>query len=553
MKLLNRYWGVLVVLLISLLPLVDLLHPGLPITHDGKDHVARIANFYQALSEGVVFPRWGANLNWGYGHPVLMFLYPFSSYVASLFHAIGLSLTDSVKLVFATGFVASGLTMFFWARNQWDDYVGVGAATLYMYAPYRFVDLYVRGAIGEHMAFIFPPLILYFTLKFFESKNFKTDYFYFSFISLSTSLLILAHNAISIMFLPVIAVYICILSYTRKSVRKLLLSLGGLFIGFLLSSFFLLPAFAEGKYTLRDIVVGDEYKTRFIEPLKLLFSPWNYGITGQFSIQLGLVQLFGLLIFPVTLRQLLKSKKKENLLLFIAFLLFFALSVFVMLPISQFLYDIVTTLKKFQFPWRFLSLSVFTLALITALNLLLLKEKNKKIALAIGVILLLIFSKDMLKANGYLDKPDAFYNAIYEGTTDTGESAPIWSVRFMEKKASSPIEVIEGTAGIRILDRKTNKHSYEVVVGSDAARIRENTLYFPGWFVKTSSGQLPIQFQDPANRGLMTFNLSKGRHVVTVVFEETKLRKISDLVSIVTAVSLLLGFLYVFIFKNDKK
>ena len=553
MKILTRHWGVLVVLFISLLPLIDLLHPGLPLTHDGKDHVARIANFYQALSEGVIFPRWGANLNWGYGHPVLMFLYPLSSYIASAFHLIGFSLTDSVKLVFATGFVASGLTMFFWARNQWDNYVGVAAAALYMYAPYRFVDLYVRGAIGEHMAFIFPPLILYFTLEFFKSKSARTDYFYFSLVALSTALLILAHNAISIMFFPVICAYICILSYTRKRVRKLILSFGGLFIGFLLSSFFVLPAFIEGKYTLRDIVVGDEYKTRFIDPLKLFFSPWNYGITGQFSIQLGFVQLVGLIMFPFTLTRLFKSKKKENALLLMVFLVFFILSLFVMLPHSQFLYDIVTTLKKFQFPWRFLCLCVFTLALGAAMNLIPLKEKGKKIALFVGIVLLIIFSKDMFKANGYLDRPDSFYNAIYEGTTDTGESAPIWSVRFMEKKAAAPIEVIEGVAYVKKLERRTNYHTYEVNVESDVARIRENTLYFPGWFVKTASGNQQIQFQDPANRGLLTFNLDKCSHVVNVVFKETKLRKLSDTISLISALALLLGGLYVFKFKHDKK
>ena len=49
--------------------------PGIPITHDGVDHTARIANFYQSLTDGNIVPRWGGNLNWGYGHPILIFLY----------------------------------------------------------------------------------------------------------------------------------------------------------------------------------------------------------------------------------------------------------------------------------------------------------------------------------------------------------------------------------------------------------------------------------------------------------------------------------------------
>mgnify|MGYP001590198170 FL=1 len=74
---------------ICVVPLLDLLHLGLPIAHDGQDHVARIANFYQNLTEGNIIPRWAGNLNWGYGHPILEFLYPFPSYFASFFHFLG--------------------------------------------------------------------------------------------------------------------------------------------------------------------------------------------------------------------------------------------------------------------------------------------------------------------------------------------------------------------------------------------------------------------------------------------------------------------------------
>ena len=39
--------AVIILIVLSLIPLFDLLIPGLPITHDGKDHVARIATFYK--------------------------------------------------------------------------------------------------------------------------------------------------------------------------------------------------------------------------------------------------------------------------------------------------------------------------------------------------------------------------------------------------------------------------------------------------------------------------------------------------------------------------
>ena len=73
-------------ILVSILPLVPMVHEGIPLTHDGRIHIARIANFYASLTEGNVVPRWASNLNWGYGSPIIEFVYPLTSYVASLFH-----------------------------------------------------------------------------------------------------------------------------------------------------------------------------------------------------------------------------------------------------------------------------------------------------------------------------------------------------------------------------------------------------------------------------------------------------------------------------------
>lgn len=100
MEFIKRYSSILILIVIGFIPVIPLFHAGLPITHDGQDHVARIANFYASLSEGNIIPRWAENLNWGYGHPILMFLYPLPSYLASFFHFLGFSFVDSVKIVF---------------------------------------------------------------------------------------------------------------------------------------------------------------------------------------------------------------------------------------------------------------------------------------------------------------------------------------------------------------------------------------------------------------------------------------------------------------------
>jgi len=546
-----RVSGFFLVLILSLIPLVGLFSSGLPITHDGVDHVARIANFYKGLSEGVFFPRWGENLNWGYGHPILMFLYPLSSYLASLFHFVGFSYVDSLKIIFGIGYIASGMTMYIWARKQFNEYFGIAASLLYIYAPYRFIDLYVRGAIGEHMAFVFPPLVLYFIYQFFNSKKFNSKVKQLIGISISFALLLLAHNAISLMLMPIIVSYALILSYTKRRYKDLLMVFIALVNGLMISSFFTIPAFLEGKFTLRDIVTGDEYRNRFIaNPLSFIYGEWSYGITGQFSVQIGVAHIVGILLLPLVY---LTSKKKEIRLMLFVYLGFFIASLFLMLSQSNFIYEIVTTLKKFQFPWRFLTLTVFTSSLLASSVFLVLKSRRDKIiVLSVLVAILLGSTFTYWKAKEYSNIPDSFFETVYRGTTDTGESAPIWSVRFMEKIPKSHAEVIYGNVKIVEKERMTTMHKYSINVLSEEARIRENTLFFPSWKVYVDGVATNIQFQDPSERGLITYTLNKGEHDVLIEFKDTKLRLVSNAISIVSLIATLIIGLYVFIKNNEK-
>ncbi|OGH43767.1 MAG: hypothetical protein A3I49_01060 [Candidatus Levybacteria bacterium RIFCSPLOWO2_02_FULL_37_11] len=531
--------NLIVLVLIAALPLFPFLHPGLPITHDGADHVARIANFYQNLSEGNLIPRWAANLNWGYGHPILMFLYPLPSYFASLFHFLSFSFIDSLKIVFALGFIASGAAMYLWLKNFLDKYAAFFGAILYMFAPYRFVDLYVRGAIGEHIAFIFPPLLLYFLLKL--SQDSKNKLFYIAGVSLSFSFLILSHNAISLMFIPFIALYIIYLFYLKKNKKFLFLCFLSILLGLGLSFFFWFPAFFEGKYTLRDIVTEGEYIKRFASPISLIFGKWSFGGSGIFSTQIGIIHLIIALISPVVLLKLFKEKSKL-LLFFVLTLFYFLFSSFLLLKESNIIYQSITTLQKLQFPWRFLSTVVFSSAILGAFSIYILNKRYQKMVLLLLVLLTLGLSFPYWKTNGYFQKGDKFFSNIYKGTTDTGESSPIWSIRFMEKSAKATIEVISGEASFEKLQRKSTYHSYQVNVLSETARVRENTLYFPNWIVLVDGKETPIEFQDPANRGIITFYVSQGKHKVELLFKDTKLRTVSNVISFTSLLTLVLLF-----------
>jgi uncharacterized membrane protein len=541
----NLMMPILLVILL-IVPLFDLFHPGLPITHDGQDHVARIANFYQNLQDGNLIPRWAANLNFGYGHPILMFLYPLPSYMASLFHFLGFSFVDSTKLVFGISFVLSGLTMYLWLRVFLSGYTALIGGLLYTLAPYRFIDLYVRGALGEHVAFIFPPLVLYFIYKL--SK--KPSYWYLAGGSLSLTGLILAHNAISLMFLPIILFYIVYLGFYCKNKKYFMFqALCLMLLGFGLAAFFWMPAFLEGKYTLRDIVTRGVTLERFVSLKDLFYGPWSYGISGQFTVQIGLLNWLGVFL-SIPLSLYFFKKKNSSWIIIFAFLLLFIFIAYLMTSGAKPIWEMVTLLQKFQFPWRFLSLSVFLSAVLGAFVVSILSKNLQKIISILFIIAILFTNKEYWHANSYQQKPESFYSGIYNRTTDTGESSPIWSIRFMESLPKAHIEVLEGSANIKEGKRTSTKHEF-IISATQKTKLRENTLYFPGWQILVDGKSVPIEFQDQNSRGIMTFLVEKGEHEVTVEFTETKLRLLSNFVSLASLLILLtLGILNKKLWRN---
>ncbi len=519
----------LVFILVLIVPLISLLNQGLPFTHDGRDHVARIANFYQSLSEGIIIPRWAGNLNWGYGHPIPMFLYPLPSYTASLFHLIGFNFIDSTKLVFALGFALSGYFMYLWLSQFLRREEAIFGGVLYVYAPYRFVDLYVRGAIGENFAFIFLPLILLFLYKLYKKQN----VFNFSLLSISLAFLILAHNALSLIFLPFLFFYTVFL-WSRLKFKKsyLIYSLTSIMLGFLLSAFFWLPALLEGKYTLRNILTSGTYIRRFVDFNSLIYGPWNYGQSGEFTVQLGPIHWISFLVSFIALFYF-KLKKKNNFWLVLAGIIYTIVGIFLMLIESNFIWEKIMILQNFQFPWRLLAIPVFSMSLLGALTVSILKERVRKKVIFGLIAVLFLLSISYMKPKGYLIKPESFYTGVFESTTDTGESSPIWSVRFMEKKPATPIQVIEGRGEVKEVIHKTNYRVYEFE-GINSARLLVNTLYFPNWTIYVDGKKEPTQFQDPKYRGLMTFYVTGRNHKIEAVFENTKVRTYSDIISLIS-------------------
>lgn len=544
-KIISEKFVYILLFIFPLLVIRQWFLPGLPQTHDAETHISRAAVFSKSILEGNIFPRWAGPLNWRYGTPSIMFLYPGLAYFSALIHLLTkMQFITIFKLLIVLGYIGSGFVWYRWMRTLRFELFPAFVSTLfYLLAPYRLVNIFVRGALGEHIGFFFFPLIMLMATWFWRTgKN-----IFASGLALSVAGLVLSHNLSALMYLPLIVIYpIVLIGINRKKPFNLKTYFGSILLGLSLSAFFWLPAILESKYTLASWLFDTQqgYTTNFLAFRQLIWSPWGYGWSEPgvdrdgMSFQIGIAQWVVLL---TGIGLLIRHSKRGSLLLGFGLTLVMA-GIFLSLPVSLPLWQKISLLQKFQFPWRFLSLIVIGSSLITAIVAD--KFKHSKIISLALLISPVLFTISYWKISGPSNLSEQFLAVDYVGTSDTGETTPVWAIRFQEKFPKAPVEIVsaEGTVEIKNINKLMQKHEFEISAATPS-RIVDNTLYFPGWKVYVDNIEAPIEQQDRNWRGLITFSVPAGQHSVKIVFEETRLRKFADALSMISAGILLVLFI----------
>jgi 4-amino-4-deoxy-L-arabinose transferase-like glycosyltransferase len=242
----------LIVLLVGIvvcLPAVwPFLQPNFFHMHDWT-HVARLAEMDQALQDGHFPVRWSKDLGYGYGMPQFNFYAPLFYYGAEIFHLAGISFLWSIKLMVIANYLGSFIAMYYLASSLWGKYAGLLAGTTFIYIPYRAVDTYVRGAFGELTAITFIALSVWGIVMWIKNPSGKRMVL----ASLGVGGLILAHNLVAFLSLPLLLALTLILTlvYQKKVIPGIISGL--IFVlGIGLSAFYSLPAIMEKGETQVD-------------------------------------------------------------------------------------------------------------------------------------------------------------------------------------------------------------------------------------------------------------------------------------------------------------
>jgi Tfp pilus assembly protein PilV len=493
-----------IIFLLSIPAILPLLHSGFFQTDDADWMIIRSSAFHQALKDGQIPPRFLPRLNHEYGYPVANFLYPGYMYLAEPIHLLGFNFVDTIKIILAASLLLSALFTYFWLRKFFSEFPSLIGSLLYLYTPYHLYDLYHRGSVGEILALAVVPFILW--------QLERRSYFW---PALGLGTLIISHNTLAVLFLPLIILYMLINLHKKKE-RKFLITYYSLtiFFGLGMSAFFWLPAISDLQYTV--------------------FSKTNVSNWQEYFAPIQLIGISSLFVAIITVINLAAKKikiEKQKTLMFLTLCL---LSLFLSSSASFLIWKIIPA-SFIQFPFRLLSISILCIAFLAAYNLNILKNKNKYILSAILIVVLILSAFPFMKTTGNSNKDESFYTTNEATTTVQNEYMPKWVKQIPTTRASSKIETSQAIISNLII--KSNSIAF-TSKSTTSAEIKINTIYFPGWMAQVDDKNTTINYNNPS--GIMELTIPKGTHTISLKFEETLVRLIGNLISIQSFIIILI-------------
>ncbi len=482
-------------------------------THDGEYHIIRIVEFSKMLHSGTIFPRWAPDLNSGYGVPIFQFHYPLPNYVGSLVRIITHDAVYAFQLSSAAAYVFLFAGLTYWLLYFFSQRFAALGAIVGVYTPYVFLDLYIRGSIGEIWAMGF----FAFALGCMERKKYIQAAVCFAAV-------VLSHNILGMLFGFFLGVYSL---YRKRSVVYL-------FAGVLLSAFFWMPAVLEQKYVVGLNTVN--FRDHFVQLYELLIPSWGSefsatgGIGNKMSFQLGLIPIGILMSSVVVSRKYTRTEATAPLRFFLTWMLLVILLLFSQ---SAPVWEILTPIQFIQYPWRLLAFAVPITAFSASYVFGHVRSKYWGYALLLSMLVLTYrYSRPVM----YEPRDERYYTSrknFSDGTSSMGNSfSTVWTA-WKKERPTSRATVTSGTVKENTRSSYMNKEFQVQMIQSGQMDV--HTLYFPGWTAYIDGNRTDISYADT---GTIRLHVPEGSHSVHLKFQDTPIRSVANMISIASFITL---------------
>ena len=537
-----------------------LFFTGYSLGHSGGINILYADQFIRALDSGVLIPGWMRDANAGNGSPIYIFYQPFIFYTAALIAKVVPDVPLALNLSAFVAMLASGLVMYSLSRLMMGARAALVAAILYMALPYHLVDMYERGALSEHWAFLWMAATMYFTQRAFTHRRSAL-----AGLAITYALLVPTHLPSTLLFTPFLIAYFVFLYAAERSRSAFILRMAGLTLGIGLSCVYLMPAMLDQG----NIKIAHTFSNYYLYANNFLF------LSGQafdqpFVDRLGLIAAallaMQVALIVVTLRTRKTAPDGAALALFM--LGCAAAAVLMSTPISAPLWRMLPQLQKVQFPWRYLALATLATSLglgIVAGRVCMIGRGALRAAaviiVAASLALSFYYSADQYKRYAHMPFLDPSVTPKWTPGMDVPldrlyEYAELFAPAY--KYMAMPIELtprwakdVDGTtlmpsfagearfaAGRGTVSTKLWEPELRVlsIHAEGEARLLVKTFYYPNWHAYSGGVELPLA---PDERtGLISIELPAGNHTLTIAFERSFNQKLGIALTLLSALSL---------------
>ncbi len=559
-------------ILLSLFILAPLLASGYFLhAHDARHSLIWLVEYDQGIRSGFLWPRWAPDHSQGYGYPLFTFYAPLAFAIAEVFHLLGASIADAVKITWALATILAGVSMYQLVKRLWGAGPAFIAGLLYMAAPYHLVNSYVRGSLAEFVALALYPWVIHSFWQVLARKNARSV----ALAALSLGLLIMTHSVTLMLLPPLLALlilYWLALDWRRQGKppwRSTLYALAAGLLGGMLAAIFLLPVIAETKYIVVDQWIPAEsyrYPQQFLYLFQWFDFTWGYGFAlpgpnDGMNLSVGL----WLLTLGVAALPLVIKKRPPRAGLYFGFVAIAAIALFATLAPSKLFWDVIPMIKLVQFPFRFLAPATLFLALVSAGTVAALlpddhPQKHKDAGASLHPLLLVLALAILLGSWRYarpqhtpvaqadqspvadiqfeLDYPDM------RGSTAFAGDKPVTSPKVAAYLAGEPLPlagIIRGQGNVESVRHGAGCDEVEVTAQTPVT-LQFYTYWYPGWRAWIDGQPTPTRAEGPD--ALITLDVPAGEHDVRIRFTNTPLRTASALITLATLLILVVLFFW---------
>lgn len=531
---------ILLFFLVSL-QLRSLFNSGFFPMHDDTQ-VARVVVMGNALINGQFPVRWVSDLGYGYGYPLFNFYGPLPYYFGGLFYAVGFSGLNATKIMIGLGVIFAAWTAYIFGSRLTGKLGGFLLALSYSYMPYHATQIYVRGAIGEYWATIFYPLVLLGIWLLYKRRGGLL------WLACGISGVMLSHT-LSGFFLGLAVSIFLVISFLfvlskRLGKHQYVRMVYSCLLGFGLSAFFWIPSIAEMNYTNVSGQVSETASVfdHFVCVSQLWYSSWGFGgsVSGcQDGMSFALGRVFILLALSGSVISLLLFKRIYQRSIFLVGFLIVIVSLFLMNSLSSFIWQSIPGLVYLQYPWRLLSWTMLGMSLLIGLNVYVCKEKILRL-LVVTVVAIFIVLQGLERF-----QPQYSYQknaSDFESREELRFRASKISDEYLPKGFVTPKtseDIVRDTmplSSIYTIRPKIERETYKKyeIESKQQSSIVVQQMHFPGWLYLVNGKEHEVILKDM----LPVLTIPQGFSTVELLFKDTAVRRISNLISLIIVVVL---------------